>query len=130
MGITYEARDLDLPQNVRDGFTQARASTKDTKARVAESQKRIADVLADIKIAYWSDAGNALRRQVGTLRFDLNTLAEAKPAAEKKAVRAASKKFFADVESLDLAIREKKLDSALKAYDKSAVSLDAVLKMV
>merc|ERR1719230_358159 len=52
--ITYEARDLDLPQNVRDGFTQARGSTVETKKRVAESVKRIEGVLADIKIAYWN----------------------------------------------------------------------------
>merc|ERR1712176_1648554 len=128
--ITYEARDLDLPQNIRDGMTQARTSAVDTKARVAESQKRFSSVLDDIKVAYWSDAGNALRRQVGTLRFDLNTLAETKPAGEKKAALSAKTKFFSDVEKLDLAIKEKKLEPALKAYDQASASLDAVLKTV
>merc|ERR1712151_530063 len=45
--ITYEARDLDLPQNVRDGFTQARSSVADTKKRVLESSKRLGSVLDD-----------------------------------------------------------------------------------
>merc|ERR1712023_279586 len=36
--LIYEARDLDLPQNVRDGLTQARTSVDDTKKRVVESK--------------------------------------------------------------------------------------------
>merc|ERR1711881_160145 len=69
--LIYEARDLDLPQNVRDGLTQARSSVSDTKKRVAESKKRITtEVLPSIKKAYWTEAKEALRRQVGTLRID------------------------------------------------------------
>merc|ERR1719378_1384180 len=83
--IIYEARDLDLPQNVRDGLTQARSSVDDTKKRVAESKNRITQgVLPYIKKAYWTEAKEALRLQVGTLRFDLGTLAETKPKAEMK----------------------------------------------
>jgi len=128
--IIYEARDLDLPQNIRDGMTQARASTADAKKRVAESIKRLEGVLSDIKVAYWSDAGNALRRQVGTLRFDLNTLAETKGPSEKKAALALKKQYFADIQSLDLAIREKKMEPALKAYAKAQGELDELLKLV
>merc|ERR1719188_1635491 len=117
--ITYEARDLDLPQNVRDGLTQARGSTVETKKRVAESAKRIEGVLADIKVAYWNPAGSELRRQVGTLRFDLNTLGVPKKE---------TKKLFAEIESLDLAIREKKMVVALKEYDDVKKELDAILK--
>jgi photosystem II oxygen-evolving enhancer protein 3 len=39
--LIYEARDLDLPQNVRDGLTQARTSLEDTKKRVKASEARI-----------------------------------------------------------------------------------------
>merc|ERR1719258_566958 len=39
--VIYEARDLELPENVRFGMTQARSSPEDTKKRVAESFKRI-----------------------------------------------------------------------------------------
>merc|ERR1719160_1322999 len=107
--LIYEARDLDLPQNVRDGLTQARSSVDDTKKRVSESKNRITqEVLPYIKKAYWTEAKEALRLQAGTLRFDLNTLAETKPKAEKKAALAAKKQFFNDIEKVDFAIREKK----------------------
>merc|ERR550514_436708 len=129
--IIYEARDLDLPQNVRDGLTQARNSVDDTKKRVAESKKRITkEVLPYIKKAYWTDAKEALRLQVGTLRFDLNTLAGAKPKAEKKVALAAKKQFLEDIEMVDFAIREKKMDVALKSYDTAVSSLDTVLSKV
>merc|ERR1719378_1635161 len=129
--IIYEARDLDLPQNVRDGLTQARSSVDDTKKRLAESKKRITqEVLPYIKKAYWTKAKEALRLQVGTLRFDLNTLAETKPKAEKKAALAAKKQFFNEIEKVDFAIREKKMDAALEAYDTAISSLDGVLAKV
>jgi hypothetical protein len=45
---------LDLPQNIRDGLTQARASVDSTKARVKESEGRIdADLEPFIQKAYW-----------------------------------------------------------------------------
>merc|ERR1712054_591614 len=93
--IIYEARDLDLPQNVRDGLTQARSSVDDTKKRVAESKKRITqEVLPYIKKAYWTKA-----------------------KAGKKAALAAKKQFFNEIERVDFAIREKKMEAALEAYD-------------
>merc|ERR1712144_72386 len=126
--LIYEARDLALPQNVRDGLTQARSSVDDTKKRVAESKKRITkEVLPYIEKAYWTEAKEALRLQVGTLRFDLTTLAETKPKAEKKAALAAKKKFFSDIEKVDFAIREKKMETALKSYGVAVTSLDALL---
>jgi hypothetical protein len=55
--IIYEARDLDLPQNVRDGFTQARADLAATKARVKESEKRLDSAVApSVQKAYWCAA--------------------------------------------------------------------------
>merc|ERR1711959_622225 len=129
--LIYEARDLDLPQNVRDGLTQARNSVDDTKKRMGESKKRITQgVPPYIKKAYWTKAMEALRLQVGTLRFDLNTLAETKPKAEKKAALAAKKQFFNEIEKVDFAIREKKMDAALEAYDTAISSLDGVLAKV
>merc|ERR1719161_67286 len=129
--IIYEARDLDLPQNVRDGLTQARGSVDDTVKRIKESKKRITqDVLPFIKKAYWTEAKEALRGQVGTLRFDLNTLAETKPKSEKKAILAAKKVFLSNIEQVDFAIRQKKMERALKAYDVALSSLDVVLAKV
>jgi len=129
--IIYEARDLGLPQNIRDGLTQARESTENTKARIAESKQRISTgVLDAIKKSYWVEAAQALRLQLGTLRFDLNSLELKAPASEQKAVKAAKKKAFTDIEALDYAIRQKKLDASLKAYEKALSSLDAVLASV
>merc|ERR1711959_316180 len=129
--LIYEARDLDLPQNVRDGLTQARSSVDDTKRRVSESKKRITqEVLPYIKKAYWTEAKEALRLQVGTLRFDLNTLAGTKPKAEMKVALAAKKQFFSDIEKVDFAIREKKMGAALEAYNTAISSLDAALAKV
>merc|ERR1739848_434337 len=101
------------------------------KKRVAESKTRITkEVLPYIEKAYWTEAKEALRLQVGTLRFDLNTLAETKSKTEKKAVLAAKKQFFTDIEKVDFAIREKKMDAAIKAYGVAVSSLDSVLAQV
>ncbi|KAI8464498.1 MAG: oxygen evolving enhancer protein 3-domain-containing protein [Monoraphidium minutum] len=130
--LIYEARDLDLPQNVREGFTQARANLDETKGRVTESVKRIkSNVLPSVEKAYWTEAREELRRQVGTLRFDLNTLAGAKGKDGKKAALAARKDFLAAVEDLDFALRSKNKDSArsklLVAQSKLESAVSAVL---
>eukprot|EP01023_Acetabularia_acetabulum_P059150 TRINITY_DN70_c0_g1_i3.p3 TRINITY_DN70_c0_g1~~TRINITY_DN70_c0_g1_i3.p3 ORF type:complete len:204 (-),score=49.75 TRINITY_DN70_c0_g1_i3:156-767(-) len=127
--IIYEARDLDLPQSVRDGMTQMKQSLDATKTRVAESQKRFqTEIAQNINKKYWTNAQNALRNQVGTLRFDLNTLAAAKDSkASRVAANQTAKQFFAEVESLDIALREKNLAKAQSAYDKVVKSLDKVL---
>jgi photosystem II oxygen-evolving enhancer protein 3 len=52
--IIYEARDLDLPQNERDGITQFKADLGATKARYTESAKRITGPLGEfIDKSYW-----------------------------------------------------------------------------
>jgi len=55
-------------------------------------------------------------------------LVEEKP--KKKAVLATKKQFISDIEKVDFAIREKKMDAALAAYDVAVSSLDAVLAKV
>merc|ERR1711981_1316435 len=126
--LIYEARDLDLPQDVRDGLTQARSSVDETKKRVIELKKCITlEVPSYIKKAYWTEAKESLRLRVGTLRFDLNTLVEMKTKSEKKTANKAKKQFFDEIEKVDFAIREKNMDKALKAYEIAAKSLDTVL---
>merc|ERR1719359_1227171 len=123
--IIYEARDLDLPQDVRDGLTQARSSVDETKNRVVQLKKCInLEVPSYIKKAYWTEARESLRLRVGTLRFDLNTLVEMKTKSEKKTANKAKKQFFDEIEKVDFAIREKNMDKALKAYEIAAKSLD------
>merc|ERR1719183_800906 len=127
----YEARDLDLDQRVRDGMVQARSSVTDTKARVVEAKKRIATEMPKlVKQAYWTQAREQLRLQVGTLRFDLKTLADQKPKSEKKAALAANKAFINAAESLDFAIREKNGATAEKALGQTISTFGAALSNV
>lgn len=52
--LIYEARDLDKPQNERDGLTQYRANIDSTKNRVKESVARIkTGVQPFIEKEYW-----------------------------------------------------------------------------
>jgi photosystem II oxygen-evolving enhancer protein 3 len=130
--LIYEARDLDLPQATRDGLSQARGSIEATKKRVKEAESRIDSELAGyVSKAYWTEAREELRRQVGTLRFDLNTLASAKgDKASRKAALDLKKNFFAKVEALDYAIRSKDKTKATSALDATKSSLDSVLSAV
>ncbi|BDA44080.1 Oxygen-evolving enhancer protein 3, chloroplastic [Coccomyxa sp. Obi] len=106
--LIYEARELDLPQAVRDGLVQARSSIPDTKARIKESEKRIDTSLDNfVKKQYWTNAREELRLQAGTLRFDLNTLIAQKDKPSRKAAEALKKDFLLKVDELDYAIRKK-----------------------
>ena len=52
--IIYEARDLDLDQDTRDGLAQARKDLNFTKNRIKESEKRIDTELEPlVKKNYW-----------------------------------------------------------------------------
>jgi photosystem II oxygen-evolving enhancer protein 3 len=129
--LIYEARDLDLAQNVRDGMTQARTDLDATKKRVKESEARIDAALEpSIAKAYWTEAREELRRQVGTLRFDLNSLAAPLAKDERKAALALRKDFIKSVEDLDLALRKKDKDSALAKLAVAKSNLDSVLAKV
>ncbi|GAB4823666.1 hypothetical protein N2152v2_010712 [Parachlorella kessleri] len=125
---TYEARDTDLPQNVRDGLTQARADLEGLKKRIAVSEKKIDTELESyIKKNYWTEGREQLRLQAGTLRFDINSVADTLPKAAKKEVLAAKSEFFAVVDDLDFAMRKKNEAKALKALEKAKAKLDATL---
>ncbi|PNH07536.1 Oxygen-evolving enhancer protein 3, chloroplastic [Tetrabaena socialis] len=130
--LIYEARDLSLDQSTRDGFTQARSSLEETKARVKESEARIdADLEPFIKKNYWTEAREQLRRQIGNLRFDLNTLASAKGVkADKKKALELRKDFIQKVEDLDFSLREKDEASSLKKLGAAQSALDTVLSFV
>merc|ERR1712176_454598 len=129
--IIYEARELDLPQNQRDGLSQFRESGDDTKKRLTESSKRIkTSVLEFINKNYWPSASNELRRQLGTMRFDLNNVAAAKEGPGQKEFLAAKKKFISDIEKLDLAIVNKNQKLALDLFATATGSMDSVLKLV
>ncbi|KAI8107329.1 hypothetical protein M9434_001971 [Picochlorum sp. BPE23] len=129
--IIYEARDLDLPQGQRDGLYQARGDIELTKKRIAESKGRIEGKLAGyIEKKYWTEAREELRRQVGTLSFDINTLAAQLPKADRKAAEELKKAFKTEVSALDFAIRKKNQDSATKELADMQSALASVLSKV
>lgn len=129
--IIYEARDLDLPQAQRDGLLQARSDVELTKKRIAESKARIAGKLSgDIEKKYWTEAREELRRQVGTLSFDINTLAAQLTKADRKEAEALKKTLKAEVTALDFAIRKKNKDVAVKELADVQAALGAVLSKV
>jgi len=117
--IIYEARDLSLDQDTRDGMTQARTGLSDTKTRVAGAATKLEEAGAFADKKYWTEGRNILRRLVGTLRFDLAALADQKSGSAKKEAIKANKEFFTQLESLDLAMYKKNPESAAKAYKKT-----------
>lgn len=129
--LIYEARDLSLNQATRDGMSQPRASLEDTRARVAVSEGRLDKELEPfIQKQYWVLARQQLRLQIGTLRFDLNTLAETKPKEQKKKAQELKRQFIAKVEALDFALRSKDRTDALSKLEIAKDGLDAVLASV
>ena len=105
-----EARDGDLTQAERDGSAQARGSLEDTKKRIAESKARIETAVAsNIANGEWIQGQAELRRQLGTLRFDLDTVA---------GKRRSSQELFSAIDELDFAMRMKDRDTANAALEK------------
>jgi photosystem II oxygen-evolving enhancer protein 3 len=113
--LIYEARDLNIAESTRqDGpsrFAFQKLNSNQTKARATESLNRInKDVPEYVEKAYWSQAGMELRRQLNTMRFDINNLVD-----EKGGDRTQAKKFYQAVEALDFQIRSKDKDGATAA---------------
>jgi len=126
--IIYEARDLDLPQSTRDGLDQVRSSLAATKARIAEAERRVDGKLGGyVQKAYWTLAREELRGQLGTLRFDLNTVASSLSKDGKTAATEAKNEFLAAADKLDFAIRQKNSDKANAALATTQAALDAAI---
>jgi len=127
--ILDEVRDLDLPVAQRNGLTQIRASKEDTLARVVESKKRIEnDVTTYVNKAFWQDGKQELRRQVGNLSLDMNTLISA--SGDKKNGAALKKSFFTSVDALDFAIRKKDKETAQKYTAEAITKLNDFISFV
>lgn len=126
--LIYEARDLDLPQNVRDGIDQFKGDLEVTKKRASAAIARLKKELPPkIEKSYWTQGREELRLELGTLRFDLNTIAASQgDKSAKKAARAANNDFFVAVEVLDGAMRAKNQEAASKALEKTLAALDSV----
>ena len=75
--------------------------------------------------AYWTQARNELRRQVGTMRYDINNLVELKGSGEADA-----KTFYKNVEKLDFAIRQKDQAAATTAIAAVQEQGNALIKQL
>eukprot|EP00210_Caulerpa_lentillifera_P000533 g515.t1 len=126
--LIYEARDLELPQNVRDGIDQFKGDLAGTKKRAASAIARLKTELpSKIEKSYWTQGREELRLELGTLRFDLNTIASSLgDKTAKKSARAANDNFFVTVEVLDGAMRSKDQAAAEKALGKTIAALDSI----
>merc|ERR1719498_672844 len=125
--IIYEARDLSLDQDTRDGMTQARTGLTDTKARVVDAGKKLTEAGKYVDKKYWTEGRNVLRRLVGTLRFDLAAIADTKAGAAKKEAIKKNKDFFQSLEDLDNAMKKKNQEAAQKAYSKTVSAYQAAI---
>lgn len=123
-----QAADFDEDIRVRRGETQFRTSLDATKARVAESKKRLTSVIDDLKAERWTASRNELRLQTGYLRFDLDVLTDA--ASDKGKVGSANDVLVGNIEKLDLALVDKDMDRSVAAYDDMIDSLDAFMASV
>lgn len=100
-----------MRQDGNSRFSFQKLTTAQTATRASESIKRLnTDVGEYVGKAYWTQAANELRRQVGTLRFDMNNL-----VSDKGGDKAAAKAFYASIEKLDFSIRQKDQAAATAA---------------
>lgn len=115
--IIYEARDLDLPQNVRDGITQYKGDLTATKARFEEAKGRINTQLKGyVEKEYWTLAKEEMR-QISNLRQDLLTLSSAATnKADRKAGATKAKALLDACTDLDEAIKKKDAKLATSLY--------------
>merc|ERR1712216_71368 len=126
--LIYEARDLNIAETTRqDGasrFAFQKLTTAQTAARASESISRLdQDMATYVNKAYWTQARNELRRQVGPMRFDINNLVENKGSGKEDA-----KAFYKNVEKLDFAIRQKDKAAATAALAVVQAQGDALIK--
>jgi len=126
--LIYEARDLNIAESTRQAgasrFAFQKLTTAQTAVRAKESISRLdQDMVTYVNKAYWTQAANELRRQVGTMRFDINNLVENKGTGKAEA-----KAFFKSVEKLDFAIRQKDKDAAIAALAVAQTQGDALMK--
>merc|ERR1719174_185425 len=116
------ARNVDVDNKIRNG-TKAAAEDKDfTIKRVQEGKKRLeGDVKTFVDKQFWYDAKQELRRQLGYMSVDMNTLIAT--SKDKNAATSLKKDFFTSIDNLDFAIRKKDRESGLKYQAEAATSL-------
>jgi len=128
----YEARALEnntynAKSSEAQRFALKKLDAAGTKARVAESGKRInEDVAPLIAKAFYPAAREEVRRQVGYLRFDLDNLISQAPKDTRKEAKALKLAFIADLEDLDFQLRQKNGASSSEALERTKASFAAI----
>jgi len=123
--IADRARDVDIDVKIRNGWTD-RESKEFVVKRVAESKKRIeSDVKTYVDQASWYAAKQELRRQLGTMSADMNSLVAS--SGDKKKGASLKKDFFTSIDALDFAIRQKNQEVAQKYQAESVSKLNDFL---
>lgn len=120
-----EARDLDLP--LKNRFYLQPLPAAEAAARAKESAKDILSVKELIDKKAWPYVQNDLRLKAGYLRYDLNTIINAKSKEEKKPLKDLAGKLFATIDELDHAAKIKSPEEAEKHYAETKSALDDVL---
>mmetsp|Transcript_6419 Transcript_6419/g.22085 ORF Transcript_6419/g.22085 Transcript_6419/m.22085 type:complete len:205 (+) Transcript_6419:156-770(+) len=121
--IADQARDVDIDNSIRTGRAQARADKAFVVKRVEEGKNRLEkDVKDFVSKAYWYDAKQELRRQLGYMSLDMDTLIAA--SGDKKKGLSMKKDFFTAVDNLDFAIRQKNKDAGLKYQAEALTKLN------
>jgi hypothetical protein len=98
------------------------------RGMLAESEKRVKNVLPAIEKKNWESVRRDLDSQVYNMRNTMNYLA-AGPSA-KPGAKAAAKQFYQDMESVNLLCKRKKQDAAKEAYSSMMASLDSFNKLI
>ncbi|XP_008776116.2 oxygen-evolving enhancer protein 3-1, chloroplastic-like [Phoenix dactylifera] len=123
-----EPRDLDLPLKKR--FYLQPLPPAEAAARAKESAKDIVNLKELIDKKQWPYVQNDLRLKASYLRYDLNTVIDAKPKEEKKPLKELAGKLFATIDELDHAAKIKSTPEAEKYYAATKSALDDVLAKI
>ena len=93
-----EARDFDLP--LKNRFYLQPLSPSEAAARAKESAKDILNVKGLIDKKAWPYVMNDLRLKASYLRYDLNTVINAKSKEEKKPLKELTGKLFSTIDDV------------------------------
>lgn len=120
-----QARDTDAP--LKERFYLQSLEPAEALERAKEAAARIVAVKTFIDKKAWTSVRNDLRTKANYLRFDLATVINSKPKAERKSLEALNNKLSDSIEALDYAARAKNPESASKNYDATISALDDIL---
>ncbi|XP_002992117.2 oxygen-evolving enhancer protein 3-2, chloroplastic [Selaginella moellendorffii] len=123
-----QPRDLDLP--LKERFFIQPLSPAEAVGRIKDASKDIVGVKELIDKKSWPYVRNDLRNKATYLRYDLKTIMDAKPKAERKALKKLTDNLFEVIDKLDFAARAKNPTDAGKCYAEAVAALDTVIAKI